>query len=256
MKKAVGLIALFILLTAFQTTSTFAQDPIPNKFVVFEEFVSPADMPAFWEAQMKVSELWQKHEMDIPIYAYLNDDDAFYWVMPIENFASIDGIFEKFWAMHQTMIDEDDFDANKAFRDLYSGRQSVIQHDPALSHHVADENRNPEDTPFCEWMFCYLKAGHEHEVDQSIKNFVDYYNEVGSAYTWDVYKTLFGPETPMYIFMVQSKDEVTLRTEEKALNDSHKEDFDKMWMEFTPHVRKIETKKGWYLPKLSNIPAN
>lgn len=256
MKKAVGLITLLILLTAFQTTTTFAQDPVPNKFVVFEEFVSPADMPAFWKAQMKVCELWQKHQLDVPVYAYLNDDDAFYWVMPIENFGSLDGIYEKLWAMHQTMIDEDAFDANKAFRDIYSGRQSVIQHDPALSHHLGDENLKPEDTPFCEWMFCYLKAGHEHEIDKAIQNYVDYYNKIGASYNWDVYKTLFGPDTPMYVIMMRDKDEVAMRTLEKELNDSHKEDFDRLWQEFTSHLRKIEIKKGWYLPNFSNIQAN
>ncbi|PTN08011.1 hypothetical protein [Mangrovibacterium marinum] len=256
MKNAVGFIALLILLTAFQTTPAFAQDAAPTKFVVFEEFVSPADMPAFWEAQKTTSELWQKHELDIPVYAYLNDDDAFYWVMPIENFGSLDAIFTKFHAMFQTMIDEDGFDASSAFRDLYSGRQLVIEHAPDLSHLLADENKPSEEEPFCEWMFCYLKAGHEKEVDQALKNFVDYYTEIGSTYTWDVYKSLFGFETPMYILMVKSEDEVTLRTEEKALRENNKENFEKMWQEFAPHVRKLETKKGWYLPKFSNIPAN
>ncbi|WP_163714495.1 hypothetical protein [Mangrovibacterium lignilyticum] len=256
MKKAVGFIALFILFAGLSSMSSYAQEEAPARFIVFEDFVSPSDMPAYWEAQTEACELWAKHKLDIPVYAYLNDENVFYWVIPIKNFASIDDLYAKFMGLHQAMIDEDDFNADEAFADLYTGRQSVIQWDKELSYHAAKTGEEQPDKPFAEWMFCQVRAGHEQDFDAAIKAYVDYYKNIGSDYEWDVYKTLLGPDTPTYIIMVRAEDEVAMRTIEKELNDKYKDDFEELWQQFSKQLRSYETKKGWFLPKLSNMPAD
>lgn len=251
MKKTVGFIAMLVLLAGLSNICTYAQEVAPTKFLVFEEVVSPSDMPAYWEAQTKVNEQWAKHNFDVPVYSYLNDENTFYWVIPIENFASIDNLWEKFMAMYGTMKD-DGFDADQAFRGLYSGSQMVIQWAKDLSYQPDSTTGQTEDEPFCEWMFCYLKSGHENDVDTVIKKYIDFNKNVNSQYYWDVYKVLLGHDTPQYIFMVTAPDEVALRTLEKEMDSKYRKEFMDMRHEFIQHLRKTVTKKGWYLPKMSH----
>ncbi len=55
--------------------------------------------------------------------------------------------------------------------------------------------------------------------------------------------------------MVRAEDEAALRIEEKELEAKYKKDFDALWNKFTPHLRKLEIKKGWFLPELTNVPS-
>ena len=254
MKKSIVILVLMALLCGFSNQRANAQETSNQKLIVFEEMVSPADMNAFWHAQAKVCDLWKEHRFDVPIYAYVNEESAFYWVIPIENFGSIDGLFGKFWDFFETMKDEDDFDSGEAFKGLYSGSQSIIESVQELSHYPKVKRSSAESKPFAEWTFFHLKAGHEHEADAVIKKYVDYYANIDLDYEWEVYKVLLGPDTPTYILMIIDEDEASMRDKEKELREKYKDDFDKLWNEFMQHIRKMETRKGWYLSEMSNLP--
>lgn len=254
MKKSFFLTGLFILFAGFVSLSSQAQEAeTPEKFWVLEEFVSPSDMPAFKEAQAETVKMWEKHEWDAPFYCYLNDDNAYYWVVPIKNFGSIDVLHKKMEEFGKKMKD-DGFDPN-SFRDLSTMRQSVIHWARDLSYHPDGTFGQTKDNGYVEWTFCYLKAGHEKEVAEVVKKYIDFYDGIPESFEWDVYNVVFGHDTPCMIFMTRSESELAMRTLENDLQSKYKEDFQKMWGEFTPHVRKFENKKGWFWPGWSmNLP--
>ena len=95
MKKSFVLIVLGILFTGMLCVSSRAQQPAPVYFAVFEEMVSTADMAAFSKAQQEAVDLWKKHNFDLPIYCYSTDDNSFFWVMPMQNFASLKAMIKK-----------------------------------------------------------------------------------------------------------------------------------------------------------------
>jgi hypothetical protein len=248
MKKNLFFIVFFVLITGFAVLNTAAQDtPAPmENFVVFEEFVSPSDMVKFKETQSKTIELWKKHGFDLPVYCYLNDDNAYYWIIPIKNFASIDMIFEKSGELSQKMT-EDGFDGQKAFRDLSTMRTSVIHWEKDLSYHPTGEYGQNPDKKYVEWTFCYMRSGHEKEAAGVIKKYIDFYESIPENYDWDVYSVVFGHDTPCYIIMKRAKSALALREKENALGSKYGDKFNELWSEFSTHVRKSEDKKGWFL---------
>ncbi len=237
---------LCILLVGFFSLGSWGQDSPPTNLIVFEEFVSPSDLPAFREVQQKVVDLWKKHNIDIPVYCYRNDADAFYWVVPLDNFGSIDELYKKMQAISKQMMEEDNFDGDKAFRDLSTGRQSVIRWVPELSYHPSGVYGQQNDKPYVEWTFCSLKAGHEKEAGDAIKKYIDFYNKIDDTYEWDVYGVMLGYDTPMWILMTRAESPLAMRQLEARLNEKYREDFSKMWQEFAQHLRKTENQTGWF----------
>ena len=255
MKNVSFFICLCILFTGFVSLQTQAQDAeMPTMFAVFEEFVSPADIGAFRKAQDNAFEQMDKHGGDFTFWSYRTDENAFYWVMPLMNFASLDGFFQKSMALQQKMK-EDGFDGSKEFRDLSTMRSSILRWSQELSYHPSGEYGQTEEKPYCEWTFCYMKAGHEKEAGDAIKKYIDFYENIDESYEWDVYQVVFGHDTPCWILMTRAEDAITMRKLEKDLNGKYKEDFQKMWQNFAMHIRKVENINGWFLPDWSkNLP--
>lgn len=255
MKKIFTLIVICILVSGFAMQSTRAQQPVPVNFVVFEEFVKPADWPAFKEVQQKAVDLWKKHNLDVPVYTYQTDMNSVYWVMPVQNFASLDNLFGKFDALTKKMKDEDGFDAQTAFRDLSTSRGEVIMWSADLSYHPDGQFGQSPNKPYCEWAFCSIKSGHEKEASDAVKKYIEFYKKTGEKYEWDLYVVLLGHEMPMWILMTRAESPLALQQMETDLNKKYSKEFGEMWNAFTKHVNKIDNVTGWFLPKWSlNLP--
>jgi hypothetical protein len=254
MKRFFLLIGMFLLLAGFVSLDSQAQEAErPNNFWVLEEFVSPSDVPAFREAQSEAIRMWKKHDWDVPFFCYQNDNNAYYWVVPIKNFGSIDVIHEKMTEIGKKMKD-DGFDIN-SFRDLSTMRHSVIHWEEDLSYHPSGSYGQTTDNRFVEWTFCYLKAGHQEELAAAIKKYMKFYDGIPESFDWDVYTVVFGHDTPCLILMTRAESELAMKKLESDMQSKYKEDFQKLWGEFTPHVRKFENIKGWFMPRWSmNIP--
>lgn len=246
MKKTIVSVGFSILFAGFLFVSAVAQQPAPVNFVVFEEMVSPSDLAAFNKVQQQAVDLWKKHKFDVPIYCYGTDDNIFYWVIPIENFASIDGIFAKTSELMKKVKDEDGFDGDKAFRDLSTTRSSVIRWVPDLSYHPAGSTGQSPDKTYVEWSFFSLKQGHEAEAAAAGKKYIEFYKKVNEPWEWDIYAATFGYDTPMWIMVTRSESPEAIRKQEGELFKKYSKELAALWNEFIIHVRKIDNKTGWY----------
>jgi len=255
MKKFVFFIGLCILFTGFVSLRTQAQEPeMPTIYAVYEEFVSPSDMSTFWKVQNKAFEQWEKHGADFTFWCYLTDESSFYWVMPLVNFASLDEFMQKSMELQKKMK-EDGYDGAKEFRDLSTIQSSIIRWSKELSYHPRGEFGQSEEKPYCEWTFCYLKSGHNEEAAAAVKKYIDFYDGINESFEWDIYQVIFGHDTPCWILMTRAEDEIAMRKLENDLNSKYKEDLQKMWQNFMLHVRKLENRKGWFMPVWSkNLP--
>jgi len=252
MKKFVVLLGFCILFIGFISFSSQAQEASsPQYMVVFEEFVIPSDLPAYAKVQEDVIQLWKEYQMDISLWSFRNDDNAYYWIFPMENFAGLDGLWKKMDVFTKKLIEEEEYDLAKESRDLFTGRQTVLLWSPDLSYHPQGNSAQYANQPFVEWSFCYLKAGHEKEAAAAIQKYIEFYEGINETYEWDVYIVMLGHDTPCWILMSRGESELAIRKLEKDLNDKYGQQFGELWAEFGKHVRKMENKKGWYLPKWS-----
>jgi hypothetical protein len=246
MKKAFISVGFSILFAGLLFVNTLAQQPAPANFVVFEEMVSPSDLAAFNKAQQQAVDLWKKHKFELPVSCYATDDNIFYWVIPIENFGSIDDIFAKSYAITKKMTDEDGFDGDKVFRDLSTTRTRVIMSLPDLSYHPSGNAKQSAAKNYVEWTFCSMRQGHEKEAADAVKKYIEFYKKVNEPYEWEMYMVTLGYDTPMWILKTRAESPEAMRKLENDLYKKYGKELDAMWNEFILHVRKIDNKTGWY----------
>lgn len=246
MKKFSLLLVMCLFAGAFFVNTTQAQESEdPGLIFLMEEFVAPADMAEFWKVQQEAFDLFDELDFNLTIWAYQTSENSFYWAMPMKNFAGIDKIYGDMMKYSQQMK-ENGYDGDAKFRDLSNISQSVVMWNKELSYHpdgVSDEGKG-----FHEWTFMYLKSGHEKEAADAAKKYIEFYNNIDTDYSWDIYQVVFGEHTPCWILEVQAESEAALRELEDALMKEYRDDFRKLWQNMVQHVRTIETKKGWYLP--------
>jgi hypothetical protein len=242
-----------LVLSALSAIPAAAQQSSPPWFIVFEETVSPANRVRFMEVQHEAVDLWKKHNLDVPVMAYENDDNALYWVVPIRNFASIDTLFQKMGQLSEKMKAEG-YDGDAKFRDLSTISSTVMMWVPELSYHPNDESGNSIEKPYTEWMFAYLLSGHEKEAADAIKKFKAYYIEHEIDYPWETFRVLLGHNTPLLIGMFRGTTPADLDTQNGLIWKEHGAELGKLWGDVTKHAWKIENKSGWYNASLSNRP--
>lgn len=250
MKKTLVMIGLCLLVTGMTLKSSRAQESAPRYFAVFEEMVATSDMAAFNKVQQEAVDLWKKHSLDISIYCYSTDDNSYFWVMPMENFAAVDAMNKKAEDFMKKAKEKDGYDGS-GFRDLSTANFSFILWMPELSYHPDGKFGQTAEKRYVEWAFCYMKPGHEKEAGDAIKKYIDFYKKSGEKYEWDVYNVIFGNNTPVWILMVSDKDPVTMRQLESKLDEKYSKEFGEMWSAFAAHVRKIDNKTGWFKQKWS-----
>ncbi len=255
MRKFAALAIVCLILMSLYPAESYAQQNSSQWFVVFEESVSPANRTQFDKVQKEAVDLWKKHKMDVPIYAYGNDDNAIYWVVPIQSFASIDTLYQKMGQLTNSMKEEDNYNGNEKFRDLSTMSQSVIMHAPELSYHPDGQDGQTAETPYVEWMFCKLRSGHEQEAADVIKKYISFYKQNNIGSSWDAYQVMFGNDLPQIILMFSDKDRAAMASKDNALREKYSTDFDNMWKDFRQHVRSIDNKTGWFMPSYSNMPG-
>ncbi len=222
--------------------------------VVFEEKVAPCDYPQFVQVQNEAVDLWKKYQLDVPVYAYQNDEYAVYWVIFLRNFASLDTLFTKLGQMSAKMK-EDGYDGVAKFRDLSTMSYMVMRWDPELSYHLHDSFNQTMDNRYVEWGFYYMLSGHEQEASDVVKEFVSFNKEHQSEYSFDTFQVMMGYETPLMIIMLRAENPLAMRTRDKTFMEKHSNRFSELWDKFEVHMRKIENKQGWFVPSFSNLPS-
>jgi hypothetical protein len=251
MKKLASSVITCFVLTLMFPVLLFSQEPI--HYMVFEEHVAPSVRSEFMEVQQEAVDMWKKYEMDIPVFCYSNDENSLYWVVPIQNFASIDTMFMKMGKMTEKMK-ADGNDMNEKFRDLSTMTSSVIMWDQDLSYHPNDEYGQTMDKRYIEWTFLYVRSGHEKELAAAIQKYIDFYSEKEEDYPWDIFRVVMGENMPAVIFMVRAESPAALHAQEKELMENYQSDFGEMWENVSKHLRDSETKTGWFIPKFSMLP--
>ncbi len=256
MKKFTLLIAVCLIVASLGVNPTYAQESEdPGLILVMEEFVAPSDMPQFWNVQSEAIKLFDELNFDMKFWTYRTDHNSFYWAVPLRNFGSID----EFYARHMKLTEqlkEKGYDSAAKFRDLSNISQFVVRWNKDLSFRKTERVEGADPDKFYEWMFIYLKSGHEKEAAEAGQKYIDFYKGIDEDYPWDMYEVVLGEHTPCWIMEVSSESEAALRKLEDELQKKYNEDFMKLWQNMVPHVRDIKTQKGWFLPGWSKFSEN
>lgn len=248
--KTTGIIICLFLFMGIVSLQAQEAPAMPENFLVFEEFVQPADLPSFNKMQQEAIDLWKKFEFEVPVYTYRTDVSSFYWVVPFENFAALDQVFAKAGELGEKMKN-DGFDSNKKIRDLSTTRETIIHWNKDLSYHTDDYAGQTRDNRYCEWTFFYLKAGHDKEMAEAVKKYIEFSKSTDANWGWDLYTVTLGYDSPCWIVMDRAENPLSMRKLEASLQENYSEKLSELWGNIQPHLRKTEVVTGWFLPDWS-----
>ncbi len=246
MKTTGILVCIFLFMGSFSLRAQEAP-AIPEFFFVMEEFVQPADASTFNKVQQEAIDLWKKFELDLSVFTYATDASSYYWVIPIENFAGVDQMFAKVGELVAKM-NEDGFDTGKKFRGLSTSREMIIHWEKDLSYHPNGYVGQTIDISYCEWTFLYLKTGHEKEMAEATKKYIEFYDSIEETWEWDLYSVTMGYDSPCWILMYRAENAKVLREAEMQLGQKYGEKLGELWGNVQQNLRKMEATTGWFIP--------
>lgn len=245
---------LFIVLFFFVTMglafpSNAQEEKNSGMFFIIEEFVAPDKLAKFWTAQNEVLKVYDEMGVNMTFNAFRTDQNSFFWAIPIENFASIDEIFELAVKNHKGMM-EKGIDPSEKFRGLSTMSHFVVKWNEELSYHPEGMEQD-ESNVFYEWMFCYLKSGHEKEAAAACKKYMEFYDSIDETFSWDIFEVVLGEQAPCWIIAFNDESEAAMRATEADLQKKYGNEFQKLWFEMAKHMENTSIQKGWYMPDWS-----
>jgi hypothetical protein len=249
---------IFLAIVSLSLASPIIQTPAtepasPGWFIVFEEKFAPSGRALFMKAQRESIDLWKMHFPEVPVFAWQNDDNTMYRIIPILSFASIDTLYRKVEQVSEIVK------AGKVTSEERPGNQSTVSGTvmmwiPELSHNQSIKFSPYPDKPYSEWMFAYLHSGLEKEAGEALRRFRDYYIDNRLDYPWDTFRVLLGNDTPVMIGLFRAESQAALQLKGKQIWEKHGDELGKLWDDVVRYTWKIESKTGWFNPSLSNLP--
>ena len=244
---AAGLFSVLFVLSGL----TGAQEQKSQLYSISEMAVKPA-MAAKFEAAVK-KEIELGYPM--PFETYSTDDFFYYFLVPIENYAGIDGMnkAEGEWAARIGQEYQSLMKSVEGTFDYY--RNGVVRFLPDLSYAPKKPRLKPEEQKFISWGYAYVEFGKEKEFADICKQFVEVSKSKDTSLGWNMFVVESGTEMPFYFWAETGKSAAEYYAEgEKVTKKFGEEKQMELWGKLLATLRKYETKTGAPRPDLSNMP--
>jgi hypothetical protein len=235
--------------------NSFSQEVKDQLYIVREEVVK-VDM---WDKYESTSKEWIKMMteagLDFPyMRASQRDDGHYYYLLPLDNYASIDkfpGIFgsaiEKIgkdkWA--EFMVEnESSIETHKDFIVKWSAQYSYVPKEPRLKL---------EDTNFIHWMFFHYKLENRKEIMDIMKEWKKLYEDKNIKNGYSIWLIELGLDNNMIALTENYKDGADFYATQKEDNALMEAEAGALWGKMSKFVTSIENKYGSPRPDLGFV---
>ena len=260
MKKLLMVIPLVILLCfvvspCASTTLAQTEEQKAQLYFVEEVVVKPSMADKYEEHTKEALDLWTKYGSPFPFYAFVTDDFHYYFVWPIENYASLDSLFKAIGEWVVKMGDENWQALLKSGEGTYEYMKwSIVRHKPELSYSPANPSLKPGEANFVYLNFFYIQSGKEEEFEEVFKEGTAFYKSINFPFGFDIYVGDMGTEMPMYIYFSKWENAADFFAQHDKAFKLHTEEAIKLRQKTLITIRKTKVKTGMFRPDLSYIP--
>jgi len=258
MKGKVSIFLMVSLVVSLCALTTLAQseEQKAQLYFVEEVVVKPSMIDKYEELTKEALDLWTKYGSPFLFYAFVTDDFHYYFVWPIENYASLDSLFKAIGDWVVKMGDENWQALMKSGEGTYGYMKwSIVRHKPDLSYSPEKPRLKPEEANFIYIGLCYVKPGKDKEFDEAFKKWVDLYKNNNITDGFDTFAGDIGTEMPFYFWTFRAKSASDFWIHSKVRNKKIGEEKVRTLHHKTVALfRKIEFKTGRFRPGFSYIP--
>lgn len=257
MRCKVSLFLMLGLVVSLCSLTTLVQAEEKKAQLYFvEEIVIKPSMVDKYEAHTKEAlELCEKYGIPFPFYAFTTDDFHYYFVWPIESYASLDSLFKSIGEWVVKMGDENWQALVKSGEGTYEYMKwSIIRHKPDLSYKPEKPRLKPEEANFMVWIFCYIQPDKEREFEELCKEWVALYKRKNIPEKFDTYIGDIGTDMPFYFWEGRAKNAIDFYSQDEKEQEIFGGEHMELWSKTRATLRKFEFKTGWFRPDLSYMP--
>ncbi len=233
---------------------SFAQEEKKDQLFVIHEEIAKVDMLDQYE---KTSLEWVKmmHDagLDITqIHASQSNDFHYYYLIPISNYAEIDGIFPKFQEA-TSKIDKEKWSkfSQENDRTIESHKEFVARWSANLSYEPQEPRLKQDEAKFIHWIFFHYKLEKRKEVMEVLKEWKKLYEDKNITHGYDIWLMDMGMDNNLMVLTEQAKDGKDFYQAMDDIDKKVQQEEQKLWAKFSPLVTSIEQKFGKIRPDLS-----
>jgi hypothetical protein len=253
-KISIVLIVGFVVCLCLSTNTIQAQEQKSQLYVIWDAVVQPSKVVDFVAATRAEVVLYTKHKFPYAWNVAKTFDNHFYFLIPVDNFAAIDSVFEAF-----DKIEEKAGKEYQELNDMFEGTYEYVQPQIYLLNYELsliseEETAESEEANYLSWDIHYIHAGKESEYEKLVKEFQALCKSKNVSQDWYCYQAVIGEKTPAYYMVATAKDAVDFYTQNAKMWDALGEEGGPYYQKFMKLLRKREEKSGRQRPDLSYTP--
>lgn len=254
--RKLSIFSLLLLCGLFLLTPPSYSQEMKDQLYWVREEVAKVDM---WDKYESTSKEWVKlmteAGLDFPyMRASQRDDGHYYYLFPLDNYASID----KFPAIFGSAIEK--IGKDKWAKFMVENESSIVTHKDfivkwsAQYSYVPKEPRlKPEDAKFIHWMFFHYKLENRKEIMDIMKEWKKLYEDKGIKNGYSIWLIELGLDNNMIALTENYKDGADYYTAMEADNALMQEEAGALWGKMSQYVTSIENINGNSRPDLGFV---
>lgn len=221
-----------------------------------EEVVVKPFMAAQYEAATKEAiAMYKEYKWPWPMLTYSTEDFIYYFLYPLENFATIDEMYKTWYVMLDKFGKEKWQDLWKKMGEAHKyTRHTIYTFIPELSYIPENPRLKPDEMKFLYWGFCYVMPGKEKETEEIFKKFVSLYKSKNITSGWNAFVGGLGTEMPTYVYVEFGKSAADFWVEAEKIQEIVGQETTDLWNKTLSLMRRYEYKIGYGRPDLSYLP--
>ena len=254
-KISVFLIVSFVVCLCLSTNTIQAQEKKSQAFVVWEYDVKPSMFMQYEESVKKQIELNTKANFPYPVATYSTNDHHYYFLIAVENFATVDSIYEAFNETWKAIREEQLQIMRKLREGTYDHLRMGMYYLRFDLSYIPENPRLTEDEMnFIWWNFYYIKPGMGTQANSIAKEWQALYKENNIPDGWNFYVGDFGSEEPVRVVAGGAKSAADYFQQVEKNVKLFGEKYGEMAKKTMDICRRFEQKFGMIRPDLSYTP--
>jgi hypothetical protein len=258
MKGKVSVVLLVGFVVSLCALNTWAQEKEQKAQAYFavDVAVKPSMIAKYEAAVKEVVSLSSQFKATYPWYGFLADDMKYSFLIPVENLADVDKMFQEDSEFEKKLGEEKSKEIDELFAGTYEYAHTyMIHHRPDLSYNPEKLRFKPEEANFRHLIYYYIQPDKEKEFVETLKKFVDQpkLKSINDAY--NIYFGGIGTKAPACLIALMGKSAADFQTHYEKIWEVLGDEAMMMVQELVGMARGLDIRTAQFRPDLSYIPA-
>ncbi len=221
---------------------------------VYQETVKPSMLPEYEAATKDFLKQMKGAQVDPSMFAFqtiATSEFQYLYVMPVDGFAGLGTMFEKFEGMMQQL-------GQDAVMKMQQSTAKTVTHGSNFAIMLrGDLSVNLEATeisasqPFRKYYWFHVIPGMEDQFEGVVKDYAKLYTSKQAGPGFRMYQVVMGPDLPLYLAVSSAEDEAAWAARDKMINQKLGYEMEQLWMRALKATQRLRVEEGMVRVDLS-----